>query len=473
MIGLFGALSLGQRALQTQQQGIEVAGRNLANVHNPAYARQRLQVQSLAAASDSVSSLGGGVDVATISHVRDQFLDRHLQVEAGVTGFLKARQQALEYAQASLGQTIARPAEGAEDAAAAAGQTGLAAALADLFDAFQGLSAKPGDATERFQLLQKAQDLAGRFRQTDQRLEALRVSLDDGLSDGVTAANQLLQAIAQLNREIALAEGGGQTTANDLRDARQAKLEALGELVKVDAVARDDGAVDIALGGVSFVVGGELRNTFETYDPGDARRLLRGRDGEIPLTLTGGRLLGTLTARDEDVRTLRASLDQLAGLLISEVNAVHRGGFGLDGTTGAEFFTGSGAGDMQVNSALVADPVKVQAAGAAGARGDNRVALALAQLASKGLTALGGMTFSQDYDRLVAEVGETLAGVKAQMADQQPLTEMLQRRREAVGGVSLDEEMTELVKYQRAYQASARLISTIDQMFDEVMSLKR
>ena len=173
MLGLFGTLNLAQRSLQNQQQGIEVTGHNLANVNNPAYARQHVVLQTSSTLDTPLGPQGTGANVVAIQQLRSVILDTQLQGEISVTGFLDASQQALQYAQTDLGQLIDRRATGAEGASAAqgvGGQHAIAEGLSDLFNAFQSLSTSPTSLTERQLLMTKAQTLAGQFNQVDDRL---------------------------------------------------------------------------------------------------------------------------------------------------------------------------------------------------------------------------------------------------------------------------------------------------------------
>jgi flagellar hook-associated protein 1 FlgK len=321
-------------------------------------------------------------------------------------------------------------------------------------------------------LLQKAATLADKLRLTDERLGALRADLDDSLRESVSRANDLLAGIAHLNRQIADLESRSAGAANDLRDTRQEKLEALAKLVKLDVSTRPDGSLGIAIAGTEMVNGGELAGSLTAQDDGSGRVKVRGADG-TPLNLTGGSMQGVIDARDDTVAALRDRLDRLAGALIREVNAAHAGGFSLEQTTGALFFAGTGAASIAVNPELLENPARVQASGAAEAVGDNQVALRLAQLADQKLPALNDQTLIQAYGQTVASLGQSLAGANAQVGDQGVIEAMLQRQRDSTGGVSLDEEMTQMVKFQKAFQASARLIATLDEMLDTVMSMKR
>jgi flagellar hook-associated protein 1 FlgK len=159
--------------------------------------------------------------------------------------------------------------------------------------------------------------------------------------------------------------------------------------------------------------------------------------------------------------------------VISEVNALHQGGFSLTGSTGAAFFTGSNAGDIRVNGGLLNDPSLVQASADATAPGNNQVAVQIGKLSHKAHAALSGQTFGQNYGQIVAGLGQNLNVVNDSLSNQKIVETMIRRQRDSISGVSLDEEMTDLLRFQRAYQASAKLISTVDQMLEVVMSIKR
>jgi flagellar hook-associated protein 1 len=391
--------------------------------------------------------------------------------ETSVRGAFEARQKALQLGQSALGQQIDRQATGAEGAAAASGiggQHGIAEELSDLFAAFQSLSQDPTSTAERQVLIIKAQDLTKQFNQVSLRLASLRNSLNDSLASDAAQANIALSDIAKLNEQIIATEISTSAKANDLRDIRQKRIEDLARLVNIETTAQANGGVDITIDGVTLVSGPNLLDTVETYDAGGGQFLVRTVNGGTTLNLTGGSMQGIIDTRDNELVAMQADLDTLAGTLISEVNAVHAGGFGLGGTSGENFFTGSNATDIGVNASLVADPTMIQAGAVAGAVGDNQIAVALAQLADQQHAGLGGQTFSQNYGQTVA-----LNSTNTQLANQQLVENMLLRQRDSVSGVSLDEEMTDLIKFQRAFEASAKLIVTVDEMLQTVLTLKR
>lgn len=476
MLGLFGTLNLGARSMQTQQQGVEVAGHNLSNVNNPAYARQRLRIESAPTVPDPVGPQGTGAESVAIRQIRDNLIDRQLASEISVTAQMEAAQQAYQYAQANLAQQIDRKASGAEGAAAAegvGGQNGIAEYLNNMFSAWQSLSTNVTSLAERQVLLLKAESLATQFNQVDQRLDGLRGMLNESVQDDVIKVNGLLSEIADLNAKIVNTEKRSDGQANDLRDARIERVEALARLVNLRAVEQPNGAVNITVDGNLLVDDQTVAAQLEAFDDGTGRVFVRLQGGGATVNLTGGEISGSIAARDGGIQTLRDGLNNLATSLIGEVNALHQGGYSLTGSTGAAFFNGTHAGDISVNAALLNDPSLLQAGGDPAAVGDNSVAVAVGQLANERHATLSGQTFSQNFGQLVAALGQNLNTVNDLLANQNIVETMLRRQRDSISGVSLDEEMTDLLRFQRAYQASAKLITAVDEMLEVVMSIKR
>jgi flagellar hook-associated protein 1 FlgK len=200
--------------------------------------------------------------------------------------------------------------------------------------------------------------------------------------------------------------------------------------------------------------------------------LVQTATGGQPLTLTGGSMQGTIDARDGTLATLQKNVNTLAGTLITQVNAIHNGGYSLTGSTGADFFNGTDAATITVNAALAGNPNLIQTSGSATAAGDNRVALQLAQLGSTAQAALGNQTFNGNYDAAVAALGDSLQTANTQVTNQTAVTQMLSTQRSSVSGVSVDEEMTNLMTYQRAYEASAQLVTTLNTLMGDTLAMK-
>jgi flagellar hook-associated protein 1 len=464
MAGLFDTLSLGSRSLQTYRKAIDTAGHNLANVNTPGYTRQRLVVESVAVSGDN-GSVGMGAEATRIVRLQNEFSQKQLQAEASLEGSLQVKDEALRQTLGALQETIDRTAEGGTST------SGISQKLGDFFNSLQNLSSNPASMPERTVALQKAQELAAKFNQVDQRLGDLERDLNTRISADVTKANTLLTQIADLNKRIAGEEAAGAGFANDLRDSRQTKIEDLAKIMRFDAIELDNGTLNVVAGGQTLVDGISVTGTLETFDAGEAGLQVRvaGQPGALPLS--GGSIEGAIAVRDGQLAQTRAELNNLAALIISEVNAVHQAGFGLNGGTGEALFTGDNASNIAVNKTLLNNPALFQASDVDGEAGNNATLLALIGLERKAHAAFGGLTFAGRHTQTVTRLAQDVATARVDLQDQQTVTRFVRAQRDSVSAVSLDEEMANLVMFQKAFQASAKLISMTDEMLATIIQM--
>ncbi len=465
MSGLFSTLNSTSMALNAHSRAIETTGKNLANVNNPNYARQRVIYgdRGTVQTPEGVQSLG--LEVLGVQQLRDILLDRQLMREIGLSGSFDAQQQALQRALAGLGQNIDGSA-----AISASGSTsgGLGEAIDNFFNAFQNLAARPTDAGARQTLLQKAGILTDTLRETDTRLAQVQNDIDADITGDVSDANSLLNTIADLNAQIARFEVAHPGAAVDLRDQRQARLEDLAKILPVEVrdlgdgqvqlVAKDAGNADVLLVDGPNVTGPLAFNG----------TTVTGGASATALYLTSGSIYGGLTVRDGPVQDLRDNLDAFAEQLVTSVNAAYN----PSSTAGADFFDPAGltAGTIALRSGLTASTLVT----GSGAAGDNSVAIAVANLANQAFSVGGGDlfdgTFGQFYSRSVSDLGQALSTATARAGDQDKIQQLVRNQRDTVSGVSMDEEMADLVKFQRAFQASSRVFSVVDELLDTIVN---
>ncbi len=464
MSGLFSTLNSSSMALAAHGRAIETSGKNLANVNNPNYARQRVVYgdRGTIETPDGVQSLG--LEVLAVRQLRDVLLDRQLMREIGLSGSLEAEQQALQRAQAGLGQNI----NGAGDVTSTT-SGGIGAALDNFFNAFQSLAARPTDTGTRQTLLQQASILTDSLQEADSRLAQVQSDIDAEIGSDVSEVNRLLDTLAGLNAQIARFEISRPGIAVDLRDQRQARLEELAAILPVEVrdmgdgqvqlVAKDAGNADILLLDGPNVSGTVAFN-------GTA---LTGGTPATAIVLGGGSVHGALAARDGAVQTLRDSLDDLAEQLVTSVNAAYN----PSSTPGADFFDPAGltAGTIAVRSGLTATTLVT---GSSGAAGDNSIAIAVAQIATRSFSTGSGDlidgTLGQFYSRSVSDLAQALSTATARSEDQDKIQQLVRNQRDSVSGVSLDEEMADLVKFHRAFQASSRVFSVVDELLDTIVN---
>jgi flagellar hook-associated protein 1 FlgK len=465
MAGLFDTINLGANSLATYRKAIDVTGHNLANVNTPGYTRQRLLIESTTVDGGAWGPIGTGSEGVKVVQLQHETAGRQLQTEASIEGSLSVKQDALQQALVFLQESIDR------NGANGTNTKGISQGLADFFAAAQSVATNPGSMAEREVMLQKAQELATKFNNADSRLASLQQGLSDRVTSDVGQANGLLQEIAKLNESIVAEEALTPGYANDLRDTRQLKLEALSNLVKIDASEQENGAVNVSIAGHLMVDGREVAGSLETFTAGDGSLQVRASGQSILLPLTGGSIHGALSVRDTELANLRSDINLLASTLISEVNAVHSVGFGLNGSTGANFFTGANAAEIAVNTDLLRDPALLQASGVSGEAGNNQVALAIHGINQRTHAALGNLTFSGKQAQTVAAFGQEVAIAKSDLADQKTISQFVRNQRDSISGVSIDEEMTNLIMFQKAFQASAKIISTADEMLATILEM--
>ncbi len=464
MSGLIGNLLNASKALGAHQQGIQIAGQNLANVNNPNYARQRVILGDKAVVDSPIGPVSTGVEALSVQQIRDQFLDAIVVREQSASSLLDSQQSALSRAQSALGEQVDRSADSAFAGSASQSTNGIGSALNGFFNDFVSLAASPSDAGAKQVLLQQATLLADKINVTDTRLTTLQTDLTTNLNNGVANVNSLLQEIGNLNGSIASQELGVTGVAVTLRDQRQAKLEELSTYLNFTSptIASGNGQIQIIVKDAS---GADVILLDRTQVKGGISFNGTGFDGGAPavaLGLVSGSLTGDLSMRDGAVQTLRNNLKSVADQLGAGVNTAYAGSF---------FQVPPSAGLIAVDPALTLSTLKTTATTDAGA---NDIALAVAGVAQQKFSTAGGDAIDGSigsyYNKVVTSLGQSLYGVSAKLEDQTIIKKMSTTQRDAISSVSLDEEMTDLIKFQRAYQASAKVISVMDSLLDTVVN---
>ncbi len=357
----------------------------------------------------------------------------------------------------------------------------VGSALQEFFAAANALAASPQDLAVRGNLLAKAESLASQLRGTSGALAGAQRDADQRVQQTAADANQILASIASLNVSIRAATVGGDG-ANDLRDTRRAALNSLAQSLDIHVVEQADGAVNVyAASGAALVVEQDAA-TLTTQASAGGAALDGGslstvgiRDAAGAVIALPGGLGGTLgalvTARDQTIPGLAADLDTLATTLRDSVNAVQTdpAGRDLDGNVGTALFAGSGAGDLTV---ALTDPRGIAAARSADP-GDNSNAQALLALGDAQHAVLGGATLGDFFGGIQAHAGALARTADDQVTIEQNVSQTLDAQRDAISGVSLEEEFTDLIRFQRGFQAAARLITVSNSMLDDLLGLIR
>jgi flagellar hook-associated protein 1 FlgK len=430
-ISSFYGLQTSLRGLLAQQRSLDVTGHNVANASTKGYSRQEavlaasdaLVVPAGAVQSGSGAHIGSGVDVQAYKRVRDGFLDLQYRAQATRLGEEQSIAEGLGNAELSL-------AEPSDD--------GISKQLSDFWDAWSDLANAPENSAARQSVIEQGNSLSEAFGIVDQQLELVRAQAAQEY-DAITApggrVDQISQEVGQLNDTIRRFVTAGDPP-NDLMDRRDQLLDELSTLGQVSVEDLGDGSLRVTFGG-----------------PGDPP-LVDGATVNFPPALSApsgrlGALRDLSTVPGGRIDSLRRDLNAVAESMAAAVNDAHPGFF--------SFSPGAAAGTMRV--AVDATTLRTTAGTDKGA---NDVALAVSKLR-------GGAS-DDAYAAFVSRVGSEVSQANTQEANAQALTDAVDDRRQSVAGVSLDEEMTNLIRFQRAYQASSRAMSTMDEMLDVLIN---
>ncbi|MFZ5850252.1 MAG: flagellar hook-associated protein FlgK [Actinomycetota bacterium] len=455
MAGSFDALGVALSGLYAQRRGLDVTGQNVANANTDGYSRQRVVLEAVGAPATPAmhavwDGAGGGVRTGELQRLRDTFLEARAQTEHGRAAQLETRQGVLAQVEQLLGEP---------------GGTGLASTLSDFWSGWSDVANRPGDLAARSQLLQRGGTLAAGLRQAYQGLAAQWTAQREQLGAVVAEVNTAATNIAELNQAILRARQAG-LPAGELQDRRD--LLVMGLADKVGAAARPgaDGVVDVYLGGSALVRGAtaeqlSLTGAADLSAAGTDPVTIRWARDATPALVAAGTAGGALDALNGTLPAYAGRLDAVAADLAAKVNAQHAAGYDLSGVPGGAFFTGSTAATLAV---ALTDPGRVAAAATAGGTLDGGNAAKLAALATDPASPDRG------YRQLVVDLGVDAQTTNRRVDIQRGVAAQVDAAREAQSGVSLDEEMTRMLAYQRAYEGASRVLTSVDQTLDTLIN---
>ncbi len=463
MSTLFSGLNIAQRALSAQQLGLEITQRNVANTNTYGYSRLRVNFEPAVASGVFNVQAGMGVAGATVESFRDNFIDYRISQELQGQGEQQAALDALQQVEALFYSTDSK---------------GLQGALSDFFNSFSALANTPEELALRQQVLQQAGLLTDEFHGLYNRLKGIQLQEDRLVSDTVAEINAASAEIARLNIEIQVARGTQSNEESSLRDERQRLLEKLSGLTDISYFEDSEGMTTVTTRqGALLVVGSESKN-LELGQSATTGFLTIEQDGiDITSTVRSGKLGGALMVRDVAIPEYLGSLDDMAAALIQRVNQQHALGVDLSGNPGGDFFVpfvqpapGSNEGAARSISVALDDVTEIAAAGPGGGPGSNINANLLAGIKDETLAALG-TTPGEFVANLIYRVGADTRSAQDELETQKNLLQQLENQRDVFSGVNLDEEAVNIIRYQKAYQASARFVTVIDTLSSDLIQM--
>jgi flagellar hook-associated protein 1 len=465
-VSAFSGLNTATTALWAQQRGLDVTGQNIANVNTTGYSRQRAELQSVGGnavpAMYAVSNqIGQGVDADKVIRIRDAFLESRAQTESATTAQLTVADGTLS----QIEQAFREP-----------GTTGIQAKMTAVFTAWGDVANHPNEDGARTAVLQKSAALVAELHTTDANLDEQWTQTRDSLDALAQDVNAKATSIADLNTAIKRGTQAG-LPVNELADKRDALVLDLSAAIGATSAPGRDGQVDVVVAGTTLISGGsaiglKVLGTLDpkTAGPGDPRFVTDPGGTRVDVGGTAG---GKVTALSVTIPTYKQALDGVAQQLAVEFNAVHTAGYDKAGNPGQPLFD-DGSGTLPVDTTTVSaanlrlritDTDQLAASRLdLGPNTDNTNAKAMAALQD---SPTGGVV---GYRKLIIGLGVQASVATSNLETQSLVSSQVDASRESVTGVNLDEEMANMLQFQHAYSAAARMITTIDETLDVLIN---
>ena len=497
MLSTFFGLELARRALEAQQTALDIAGHNIANANTQGYTRQ---IANLAATAPNrigglghQVSIGSGVTLDQITRARDSYVDRQFRWETSKQQYWGSRQDSLQKVEAMFNEPS---------------DNSLHDDMDQFWNAWSDLAKDPENMGARSVVQERAMTLADSFHHMNQQITDLQKDLDAQVRVQVHQINVYADQIKALNDQIKRAEVAGDNP-NDLRDQRDNLVDQLSQLVAVRITeTRDPAFADRTVNNYTLAIGNDA--TYQplvedstvyhlnepTADASGTFASVTWQDSGAPLDMGDnlGSLQANIKVRDEYLPNLLQQFNDLAQGLAAAVNALHEKGQGLQANPPLDFFVAADGGavitaaNISFNQVL-GNNLKLIATGLATAdgsvnSGDNTIAHAISSLAG-GWAALSdpaifgaapvpapvpAVSFGDYYGARVAQMGVDVQEANRMKAGQDVLVTHIDNQRQSYSGVSLDEEMANLVKYQKSYAAAARMVTMLDDMLNTIVN---
>lgn len=505
MRSTFGGLEVAKRALFAMQTTQQTTAHNIANANTKGYTRQvvnlvasrPIEVPGLMR-SNIPGQLGQGVHFDSINRIREKFLDDQFYNESKSLGEWKTRTDTLH----KLEGIINEPSD-----------TGIRQTIENFWNAWQELSREPDNMTARTLLKERSLAMTDAFNHTAKKLNDLSNDLTENINVKAIQANSMLRQVANLNNEIFRIEGLG-NNANDLRDQRDLLIDELSGMINI-TVTEDASGYIVMMGDTELVAGiaqvTEVNAEFleQSFDgalsSGEVYGLIVSRDrhvadyqeklnamvaslvsGETEVTLQEGMMLPDgVSVTDTDGATHSGTLTGPVTIVVQGINGLHQLGYTLEGVPGGHFFemtSGEEALSFSLNPNIVSNITQIATSGRTyedengdihTVRGNNQLALVMSELRNQKFSFDGisqSATVDEYFRSIVGQLGVETQEATRQAVNQTILVEQVDSGRQAVSGVSLDEEIANMIMYQHSYNAAARMMTTIDQMLDRVIN---
>lgn len=450
-MSLSGLFEISKRSLTTYQKALEVTSNNIANANDPYYSRRTITFGTVDSNARVGMSIGLGVKIEEINRVRDQLSD---------TQTIKYNQS---YSSAGKQSAILSNVE----ALFGEPDNGLSSMLTDFFNSWDELAVTPNSVPLRTDVVQSAEKVSEKIQNL---YEGLNLVKNDLKSDGESLVNEMNSYIKQIqnyNKQIYDANVNGDP-GYSLLDKRNEALQNLSQLANINVSYDDKNMASVSIGGVFAIDKVQAIQFKSTIENG--KFAVYTEDGNAKVTLTGGELHGISNTYNKLIPDYVSQLDEVANQIFESVNNIHSTGYSNTDPqqTGINFFESYSNGVLKINRDIVDDPNLI-AISADGTTGNGDIATLIADLRDTKMS--NGYSISENYSNFVSDVANAIVENDQKAEANQLVLQQLDEQQAAYSGVNIDEEMTNIINFQRSYDASAKLISIADELLQTIIDM--
>ena len=446
---------ISKSGLRSAERSLSVTSNNIINADTPGYTRQRVDKESVGMRMTGFHA-GLGVNITSITRMRNEMTDVVLNEKRHDMGFLKEQSQIFDQLEASM----------ASDSGG-----DLDVRIGRVFDMFSSLSADPQDMSVRNSLVTEAEQLTSKLGDISRNIDRTSDLVQDSAMSTIKNVNQILKDLDGLNRAITKGESAGKPD-HASADLQVKKLEELSEMVDFQSQVTDKGALQLRIGGVLVLdedrassIRGEIDEVNKTFN-------LRLDSGKL-IESSGGKLGADIDMYENEIPEMKSRLDQVASTLVNEFNTIHSQGYGLEDGNVRNFFDPSftEASTIKINDELKENVGHIASSSVAGEAGNGDIAGQIADIRNDNV--VGGRKLVDYAVDLISTPGRNLSEVRSSMEVRDSEIAMLTAQQEREAGVNVDEELSMMIQYQNAYQGAARVMSAAQEMYDTLIGLTR
>ncbi len=466
-------LSKGQESMENARAGIDVAGHNISNAHTEGYSRQRINLVTKPPLEYGRQLVGDGARIENVTRSYDKLLEDQVKRESQNAGFHGTTYDGLKKIEMLFDPEMTST---------------VRDKLTAFTNALRGLSNTPEDASSRTNTLESAQNLIQAFQVSHSRLKSIQSDANKEIENSLKTINDKLDEIASLNKQIVTLKDDG-SGANDLKDRQEKLIKDLSEMTNMTAYKDSHDQYTIRGPGESLLVEGGNTSAFklgEQINKNGQRAILVSKFKtpnfiDVTEKITTGKLGGLIKIRDKYSQETIDNVNHLAKQFAQKFNEIHRQGYGCGDAgkqTGLHFFEGiedskDPAETINVNQLIVSNPNNIATAMSQDTPGDNVIVNKLIKMFQEPISSQDTNTLSESYDKFVSKLGQETSKTKEENAAAQVIVSKLNAQHEAVSGVSFDEETANIFKYHQLFNASSKLITTAEEMYQTILGLKR